>query len=193
MGTTISSNPAKIASRIARSTASESSSRPHPPVGRSCTAVPASRIARMANSSLRFGSAAYEIAASESAHLGELRFVVEASQSLHGLLHDQSARARAVELFSQLGVWDTEHNSGVLIYVQLVDRRVEIVADRGINARVEEGFWNAICRRIEAAYRAGSFEQGTLLALNDVTAVLAEHFPATGDNPDELPNAPVIR
>ena len=115
------------------------------------------------------------IAASESAHLGELRFVVEASQ------------------FSQLGVWDTEHNSGVLIYVQLVDRRVEIVADRGINARVEEGFWNAICRRIEAAYRAGSFEQGTLLALNDVTAVLAEHFPATGDNPDELPNAPVIR
>ena len=133
------------------------------------------------------------IAASESAHLGELRFVVEASQSLHGLLHDQSARARAVELFSQLGVWDTEHNSGVLIYVQLVDRRVEIVADRGINARVEEGFWNAICRRIEAAYRAGSFEQGTLLALNDVTAVLAEHFPATGDNPDELPNAPVIR
>lgn len=130
---------------------------------------------------------------SESTHLGELRFVVESSQSLHGLLQGQSTRARAVELFSQLGVWDTEHNSGVLIYVQLVDRRVEIVADRGINARVDEVFWNAICRRLEAAYRLGQFEQGTLLALNDITAELVKYFPAIGDNPNELPNSPALR
>lgn len=133
----------------------------------------------------------HAIAESERVHQGELRFVVEASQSLSRLLHGQSARERAIELFAQLGVWDTEHNTGVLIYVQLIDRRVEIVADRGINARVGEAFWKAVCRRIEAAYRDGRFEQGTLQAINEITAVLAQCFPARGDNPDELPNAPV--
>ncbi|MBK7356073.1 TPM domain-containing protein [Propionivibrio sp.] len=132
------------------------------------------------------------ISASENTHLGELRFVVEATLPLHGLWHGQSARARAVELFSQLGVWDTEHNTGVLIYVQLIDRRVEIVADRGINAKVGDAFWSTVCRRIEGAFREGQFEEGTLLALSAITDVLAEHFPATGDNPDELPNAPLI-
>ncbi|MFZ4538274.1 TPM domain-containing protein [Propionivibrio sp.] len=132
------------------------------------------------------------ITTSESTHLGELRFVVEASLPMHSLLRDQSSRARAIELFSQLGVWDTEHNSGVLIYVQLIDRRVEIVADRGIDAKVGKTFWRAACRRMEAAFREGQFEKGTLLALNEITAALAEHFPASGKNPDELPNAPLV-
>ena len=133
------------------------------------------------------------VTASECAHQGELRVVVEASLPIHGVLHNQSPRARAIELFSQLGIWDTEHNSGVLIYIQLIDRRVEIVADRGIDARVGQTFWNAICRRLEVAFRDGQFESGTLQALNDITAALAKHFPASGDNPDELPNAPLIR
>jgi uncharacterized membrane protein len=132
------------------------------------------------------------ITASERLHQAELRFVVEAGLPIRGLLRDQSSRQRAIELFAQLGVWDTEHNSGVLIYVQLIDRRVEIVADRGINLRVGEVFWNAACRRMEEAFAAGHFESGALLALNDITATLAEHFPACGDNPDELPNAPLV-
>ena len=132
------------------------------------------------------------ISSSESTHQGELRFVVEASLPMPSLWRDQSTRARAIELFSQLGVWDTGHNSGVLIYVQLIDHRVEIVADRGIDARVGKAFWHAVCRRLEVAFREGQFESGTLLALNEITAVLAEHFPASGQNPDELPNAPLV-
>ncbi len=133
------------------------------------------------------------IAESELRHQGEIRFVVEANLPLHSVLHDQTPRARAIDLFAQLGVWDTEHNSGVLIYVQLLERRVEIVADRGIHARVGNEFWSAVCRRMEKAFREGQFEKGALLALNDITAALAEHFPASGGNPNELPNAPVIR
>ena len=132
------------------------------------------------------------VAASEHGHRGELRFVAEASLPLRELLHDDSPRARAIELFSRLRVWDTEHNSGVLIYVQLIDHQVEIVADRGINARVGEVFWSAVCRRMESAFRDGQFESGTLQALNEITGALVEHFPASGDNPDELPNTPVI-
>lgn len=134
----------------------------------------------------------WAVSASEQSHRGELRLVVEASLPVYGLLRNQSPRARAIELFSQLGVWDTELNSGVLIYVQLIDRSVEIIADRGIDARVGTEFWNAVCRRLEAAYHCGQFESGTLQAVEEITAALAKHFPASGDNPDELPNAPLI-
>lgn len=131
-------------------------------------------------------------AVSERVHQGEVRFVVEANLPLHGLLHHQSARARAIELFSQLHLWDTEHNSGVLVYVQLLDRRVEIVADRGIACRVEAAVWSAVCRRLEAAFVQGQYETGALAAVAEITAILAEHFPASADNPDELANAPVV-
>lgn len=141
------------------------------------------------------------IAASESRHDGELRFVVEANLPIHGLLRGQSPRTRAIELFSQLRVWDTEHNSGVLIYVQLIDRRVEIVADRGIDAKVGHEFWHAVCRHMEATFRQGQFETGALQALAEITRVLVEHFPARGagtnqpnnpDNPNELPDSPLV-
>ena len=132
------------------------------------------------------------IAASERSHCGELRLVIEANLPLAGLLRDQSSRQRAVELFGELGVWDTEHNCGVLIYLQLLDRRVEIVADREIHRRVGDAFWSTVCRRLEDSFRDGQYEAGTLRALGEITAALAEHFPATGDNPDELPNAPLI-
>ena len=132
------------------------------------------------------------ITASERGHQGELRLVVEANLPLAGLLCDQSSRQRAVELFGEFGVWDTEHNCGVLIYLQLLDRRVEIVADRGIHRRVGDAFWNTVCRRLEASFRDGQYEAGILRALDEVTAALTEHFPATVDNPDELPNAPLV-
>lgn len=132
------------------------------------------------------------VAASEASHRGELRFAVEAALPLGAALRGQSARSRAIDLFSQLRVWDTADNSGVLIYLQLVDRRVEIVADRGIDAKVGQAFWNAVCRRMEQAFRAGDFEGGALAALGEITAELVRHFPASGDNPNELPDAPVV-
>ena len=129
---------------------------------------------------------------SEKTHDGELRFAVEAGLHLVPLLKGMTPRQRARQVFGQLGVWDTEHNSGVLIYLQLVDRRIEIVADRGISAKVEQAAWDAVCRRMEDAFRAGRFEQGVLDGVREITMLLARHFPARGDNPDELPDRPVV-
>ncbi|MCF8198916.1 MAG: TPM domain-containing protein [Sulfuritalea sp.] len=132
------------------------------------------------------------IGASEKAHRGELRFVVEGPLSITQLWRDASPRARAVELFSQLGVWDTEENSGILIYVQLVDHRVEILADRGIAARVPQAEWDAICRDMEAGFRAGAWRQGALRAVARAGELLVAHFPAGARNPNELPDKPIV-
>jgi len=105
------------------------------------------------------------IRASERSHAGELRFAVEAGLHPLPVLRGQTARQRATEVFSDLRVWDTGHNSGVLIYVQLVDRRIEIVADRGINAKVPQPEWDAICRRMEAAFKESRYEGGALIAV----------------------------
>ena len=132
------------------------------------------------------------IKASETKHAGELRFAVETGLDLLPLLRGMTPRHRAHQVFSELRVWDTEHNSGVLVYVQLVDRRIEIVADRGINAKVEQRQWDAICRRMEEAFRARQFEEGAVSAIKEITTLLAQHFPPRGENPDELPNRPVL-
>jgi hypothetical protein len=132
------------------------------------------------------------IAASEERHGGELRFVVEGGLDLRHLCRGTSSRERAIELFSQLRVWDTEANSGVLLYVGLADRRVELVADRGIHGRVGEATWQKICARMESEFRDGNFERGALAGVDEIGKVLAEHFPAAGENPDELANAPVV-
>jgi len=129
---------------------------------------------------------------SEHSHDGELRFAVEGGLKLWLLLHGRTPRARAIEVFSQLRVWDTEHNSGVLIYVQTVDRHIEIIADRGINAKVEQRQWEAIAGRMQTEFRAQRYEAGALEGMREITALLAQHFPPTGANPDELPDAPVV-
>ena len=132
------------------------------------------------------------VAASETRHDAELRFAVEAGLPLEALWRGQSARSRAVEVFSRLRVWDTEHNSGVLIYVQLADRKVEILADRGINAVVPQAEWDAICRRLGESYRKGEYERGSVAAIEEITVRLARHFPPREANPNELPNRPEI-
>jgi uncharacterized membrane protein len=130
------------------------------------------------------------IKASERAHRGEIRFAIEAALSLRELR--LSTRQRARQVFAELGVWDTEENSGVLIYVQLVDRRIEIVADRGIAAKVLQAEWDAICRTMERSFKAGRFADGAHEAIQAVTAILVRHFPAGAVNPDELPDKPVV-
>lgn len=132
------------------------------------------------------------VKASETRHRGELRFAVEAGLDLADLREGVSARERAVEVFSRLRVWDTEENTGVLVYVQWLDRRVEIVADRGIAARVAQAEWDGICRQMELAFRSGRFEQGAVDAVKAVGELLARHFPARPDNPNELSDRPVL-
>jgi hypothetical protein len=132
------------------------------------------------------------IAACEKSHRGELRFVVEGPLPLSALWRDLSPRDRAVDLFSQLRVWDTDENSGILIYLQLVDHRVEILADRGIAARVPQAEWDAICRAMEASFRRGEWRQGALQAVARAGELLARHFPAGVSNPNELPDQPLV-
>jgi uncharacterized membrane protein len=129
---------------------------------------------------------------SEVTHRGEIRFAVEGGLALIPLLKGITPRARAAEVFSNLRVWDTEENTGVLVYLQLVDRDIEILADRGISARVTQQEWDAICLRMESAFRESRFEAGVISGLRDITALLVQHFPARAENPDELPNRPVV-
>jgi uncharacterized membrane protein len=127
---------------------------------------------------------------SERSHRGEIRFALEGPLPLGHLR--VTPRHRAREVFAQLGVWDTEENTGVLIYVQLVDRAIEIVADRGIAKRVPPAEWEAVCRTMERAFKAGEYEQGALDAIAAVTTILAREFPATGAHPNELPDKPAV-
>lgn len=132
------------------------------------------------------------IAAGEATHGGEIRFAVEGALPTAHLLRGQSARERAIEMFSQLRVWDTEHNSGILIYLLLADRDVEIVADRGIHAKAGEEEWERICRRMEASFREGEYEAGVVAGIEAVSRQLASHYPVAGRRADELPDRPVV-
>jgi uncharacterized membrane protein len=132
------------------------------------------------------------IKGSESRHRGEIRFAVEGALEFLPVLRGLTPRERAVEIFSLLRVWDTEENSGVLVYVQVVDRDIEIVADRGIAARIAQGQWEEICRAMEEAFRGQRYEAGTLSGIAQVSALLERHFPAGARNADELPDRPVV-
>jgi len=132
------------------------------------------------------------IKASEATHRGEIRFVVEGALDTATLLRGQTARERAIDVFSQLRIWDTERNNGVLIYLLLADRDVEIVADRGIHEKVGEQEWERICRKMEAAFRQADYKGGVVGGIQEVTRHLAEHFPPVGDDRNELPDKPVV-
>lgn len=132
------------------------------------------------------------IRASETTHAGQIRVAVEGALDLGPLLSGQRARDRAVELFSRLGVWDTEHNNGVLIYLLLADRDVEIVADRGIHRHSGTAVWEDICHVMEAAFREGRFEAGVLAGIAAVAGQLAGHFPPSVSDVNELPDRPLL-
>jgi len=128
----------------------------------------------------------------EAHHAGEIRFVVETAFDLPELWRDLPPRQRALQLFGQLGVWDTAHNNGVLIYLLMADRMVEIIADRGIAARIPQPEWQAVCRQMELHYRAGRFREGSIAGIEGVAALLGRHFPGRHGSEQELPNQPVL-
>ena len=132
------------------------------------------------------------IKASEATHSGQLRFVVEGALDGAPLFRNQPARERALDVFSSLRIWDTAHNNGVLIYLLLADRDVEIIADRGIDAKVGAAGWEAICKAMETDFRAGNFESGVIKGIEAVSRHLAAHFPKHGTGRNELPDAPVV-
>src|SRR4051812_19590893 len=132
------------------------------------------------------------IKANEANHSGQIRFVVEGALDGAPLLRNQAPRARAIDVFSHLRIWDTAHNNGVLIYLLLADRDVEILADRGIDAKVGPKEWEKICRAMEAEFGKGNFESGVIKGIEAMSRHLAKHFPKHGAGANELPDAPVV-
>lgn len=130
------------------------------------------------------------IADSERSHGGEIRFAIEASSRPLDVMRGITPRQQALDAFARLGVWDTEANNGVLIYVSWADRDVEIVADRGFNGRVGNPEWAEVCRRMEQSFGRGAPRQAVVEGIHAVGALIARHFP-TRDR-DELPNRPVM-
>ncbi len=128
----------------------------------------------------------------EARHGGEVRVAVETAYELDELRAGLSPRERALQVFGLLGVWDTAENNGVLIYVSMADRDVEIVADRGIAARVPQAEWDAACRLIEEHFRAGRFGEGMIAGIEGVGLLLARHFPQPARARDELPNQAIL-
>jgi TPM domain len=132
------------------------------------------------------------IAAGELQHAGQLRFAVEGGLPFAHLARGEDPRERALDVFSRLRVWDTEENCGVLVYVLLADKDVEIVADRGIHRRVGDETWQQVCRAMEAAFRERRFEEGALVGIKAISTLLAQHFPRGGSGPNELPDQAIV-
>ena len=133
------------------------------------------------------------IAAGERHHLGEIRFAVESRLAPLAVLDGLDAATRARQVFAQLRVWDTERNSGVLFYVLMAEHRIEIVADRGIAAKVAADEWDAICTRMRECYARREWREGSLAGIAAANALLVRHFPGDGKvNPDELADRPVL-
>lgn len=133
------------------------------------------------------------IAEGERRHAAELRFCVESSLDTAQLWRGLSARERALQVFAQFGVWDTEHDNGVLVYLLWADRAVEVVADRGAARRIDPAVWARACEALASGCREGRQVDGALACLATIGDALAAAFPADGrDNPDELPNAPLV-
>lgn len=132
------------------------------------------------------------IAQGEQTHRAQLRLIVETSLCLEDIFNNVSNRERALALFAQYGIWDTEENCGVLIYVNLAERKVDIVTDRNIGRKVDARQWQSICQSMTDGFAHGNFHDSTLAAIMQVNALLHEHFPGTGTRANELPDQPLM-
>jgi uncharacterized membrane protein len=132
------------------------------------------------------------IGSSEAQHSGQIRLCVEAALPISYIWRGLAARARAVTLFGKLRVWDTERNNGVLIYVLLAERKIEIVADRGLTQHVDAKTWQAVIHQMRVAFKAKRFEEGLAFAIEQVSQRLIAHFPDVAPHANELPDAPVV-
>jgi len=132
------------------------------------------------------------IAKSEITHSGQIRFIVETSLSPIALYHRQTARERAIEIFSLFQVWDTAENNGVLIYLLMADHDFEIIADRNIHAKAGQDYWVNVCKEMEVLLKNQQFEDGVLLGIERIHEVLRQHYPAEVITPNELPDQPII-
>lgn len=132
------------------------------------------------------------IAAGENLHRAELRLIIEPALTLDAILHNTTSRQRAIELFTQDRVWDTEENCGVLVYIDLADHKVEIVADRGVSHLVAAHEWQAICKTMTQGFANKAYHDSTIAALSQLNVLLQTHYPANGERSNQLSNQPLV-
>lgn len=132
------------------------------------------------------------ITAGELTHRGEVRLIVEKGMPSDAVWADLSTRQRACALFAEHGIWDTEDNCGVLVYINLTEHKVEIVADRGIGRQIDQSTWQAICGTMTEGFKRGDFHASTLAAIEQINALLRSHFPHDGTDRNELADAPIV-
>lgn len=128
----------------------------------------------------------------EKTHRAEIRLIIEPSLSVESILSRLTARERALELFGRFRIWDTEENCGVLVYINMADRQVEVIADRGIACKVSSHEWENICGIMTSGFKEGNFQESTLKALSTLNHLLEKHFPLTGNRANQLPDHPVL-
>ena len=138
------------------------------------------------------GAISEAITAGEQTHRGEVRLIVEKALPMDEAWDGVRNRQRALALFADYGVWDTEDNCGVLIYINLAEHKVDIVADRGIDRKIASSTWQAVCRTMTEGFKASNFHDATLAAIGQVNGLLSEHFPANGSRANELPDKPLM-
>ena len=132
------------------------------------------------------------VSAAEVGHAGEIRVVIEGHLPLNRALY-QDTTGRARDLFSSLRVWDTELNSGVLLYINLCEHRVEIVADRGINAKIESSRWQAICQAVTTKLGAAEYQHGVVSGVEMIGTTLYEYYKVLeSEAGNELNNAAIF-
>lgn len=132
------------------------------------------------------------IAEGETRHRAEVRIIVEPALSAQAVLQHMPARERARELFTHYRIWDTEENCGVLVYVNLADRKVEIVADRGVGRKIAASDWHAVCRTMTQGFAQGDFHDSMIAALSQLNGLLQKHYPDDGSGRNELPDKPIM-
>lgn len=132
------------------------------------------------------------ITASEQMHMAEIRFFIETALPIGHLWRGVSCRQRAGEIFRAAGMGETRAHNGILVYILLGDREIEIIADRGFSDRVPEPVWAEVCSAMVSAFRSGEYGPGCLQAIRRLSELAAAHFPPVADNRNELPNRPVL-
>jgi len=132
------------------------------------------------------------IASGEKIHRAQVRLAIEPALALPDLLHGMSARQRARDLFAHYRIWDTEENCGILIYINLADHKVEILADRAVGRALGANEWRQICNTMTQGFSEGKFHESTLAGLQQLNNLLGTNFPSSGSTSNELSNRPLI-
>ena len=117
---------------------------------------------------------------------------IEKALSFSEIMNWKTPRTRALELFDRYQIRDTRENTGILLYINLSDRKIEIVTDKGIDKQITSETWQTLCRNMSQNFREKQFHRGICHALDKMNAILEIHFPRKNPRTNILPDSPVI-